>query len=180
MRWCAAVGKEAVGEAEGHAVADLVAVAFVLVLVVEGFRVGEEDVRAFAAGDGELRVGGGEGFAVEEDVNVAARGMVTGGRREMRAGPACRPAAESMRTISPGLGGRILHVRQAIGNQAPEIVASSLGGVSFVDAGIDAVAHGRAGRNPGCGGVTRGVGRPVVMGGVDLFAGAGGEVLLEG
>ncbi len=39
----AAVGQEAVVEPEGHAVADLVAIAFVLVLVVEGFRVGEAD-----------------------------------------------------------------------------------------------------------------------------------------
>ena len=50
-----AVGKEAVGEAEGGAVTDVVAVAFVSVLVVEGFGVGEADLRAFAAGDGELR-----------------------------------------------------------------------------------------------------------------------------
>ena len=43
-------------------------------LVVEGFGVREDDVRALAAGDGELRVGGGEGFAIEENVDVAAGG----------------------------------------------------------------------------------------------------------
>ena len=40
----AAVGKEAVGQAKGEAIAHFVAVAFVLVLVVEGLGVGELDV----------------------------------------------------------------------------------------------------------------------------------------
>ena len=53
------------------AVVDCVAVAFVLVLVVEGFGVGEANLCAFAAGDGELGVGGGEGFAVEQQVDMA-------------------------------------------------------------------------------------------------------------
>jgi hypothetical protein len=61
----AAVGEEAVGQAEGFAVGDFVAVAFVLVFVVEGFGVGEDDFGAFAAGDGELGIGGGQGLAVE-------------------------------------------------------------------------------------------------------------------
>src|ERR1035437_7877950 len=68
----AAVGKKAVGETEGGAIADFVAVALVLVLVVESFCVGEVDVRALAAGDSEKRIGGGEGLAVEENVDVAA------------------------------------------------------------------------------------------------------------
>ena len=68
----AAVGQEAVVEPESHAVADLVAVALVLILVVESFGVGKADVTALAAGDGELRVGGGERLAVEQDMDVAA------------------------------------------------------------------------------------------------------------
>src|ERR1035437_10548407 len=67
-----AVGKEAVIKTEGNAIADGIAVALVLVLVVERFRVGEADACALAAGDGELGVGGGEGFAVEGQVEVAA------------------------------------------------------------------------------------------------------------
>jgi hypothetical protein len=39
----AAVGEKAVGEAEGLAVSDFVAIAFVLILVVEGLRLGEDD-----------------------------------------------------------------------------------------------------------------------------------------
>ena len=52
MSMRAAVGQEAVAQAEGYAVADFVAVALVLVFVVEGFGVGEADLCAFAAGDG--------------------------------------------------------------------------------------------------------------------------------
>jgi len=70
----AAVGEEAVGQAQSLAVGDLVAVALVLFLIIEGFGVGENDFGAFSAGDGELRVGGGQGFAVEEDVDVATCG----------------------------------------------------------------------------------------------------------
>ena len=47
-----------------------VAVAFLLFLVVEGFGVSEDDVRALAAGDGEFGIGGGEGFAVEQKMNM--------------------------------------------------------------------------------------------------------------
>ncbi len=74
-----AIGEKAVAKAEGLAgmlyavganVGDGVAVAFVLFVVVEGFRVSKPDVCAFAAGDGEDGVGGGEGLAVEEDVEV--------------------------------------------------------------------------------------------------------------
>jgi hypothetical protein len=59
----AAVRQEAVGEAEGFAVAYLVPIALMLVLVVEGFGVGESDLRALAAGDGQLRIGRGQGLA---------------------------------------------------------------------------------------------------------------------
>ena len=70
----AAVGEKAVGQAESNAAGDFVAVALVEIFVVERFRISEFDLRAFAAGDGELWVGGGEGLAVEQDVDVAARG----------------------------------------------------------------------------------------------------------
>ena len=77
----AAVGEEAVVEAVGLAVTYVVAVAFVLVLVVERFGVGEADLRALSAGDGEARIGGGEGLAVEEDVE---RGFVGIGTARLR------------------------------------------------------------------------------------------------
>ena len=102
----AAVGEEAVGQAKGLAVADLVTVAFVMVLVVEGFGVGENDLRALAAGDGELRIGGGEGFAVEEQMWTwlpGGEGLVT--RRE--GGPSSVDSWQCLgRTISPALVGR--------------------------------------------------------------------------
>ncbi len=76
----AAVGEEAVSQAEGLArvlcrlvgVVDCIAITFVLVLVVEGFGVGEDDARAFTAGDDEFGVGGGEGFAVEQQVSMTS------------------------------------------------------------------------------------------------------------
>ncbi len=74
----ATVGEKAVGEAKGFAVGDFVAITFVAVFVVEGFGVGEGDPGTFAAGDGELRIGGGEGFAVEEDVDVVDAGIDAG------------------------------------------------------------------------------------------------------
>ena len=59
----AAVGEEAVGQAESlrgcftplSRCSRSIAIALVLVFVVEGFGVGEDDVRAFAAGDGRVR-----------------------------------------------------------------------------------------------------------------------------
>ena len=55
----AAVGQEFVAQARGGAACDGIAVGFVVVLVVERLGIGELDARALAAGDGELRVGGG-------------------------------------------------------------------------------------------------------------------------
>ena len=78
---CAAVGEEAVGEAEGGAgmfdalcvgVFQGVAIGFLLFVVVKGFGVGDADLRAIAAGDGEAWIGGGEGFAVKEQMNVVS------------------------------------------------------------------------------------------------------------
>ena len=43
-----AVGEEAVGDSDGGAIGNGVAVSLVLVLVVEGFSVGEGDARALA------------------------------------------------------------------------------------------------------------------------------------
>ena len=68
----ATVGEEDVGEAEGFAVGDFVAVALVAVFVVEGFGVGELDGCAFAAGDGELRIGSSESIAAEEEFYMCA------------------------------------------------------------------------------------------------------------
>ena len=107
----AAVGKEAVGEAEGatgmlgavgSGVGEGVAVGFVLLVVVERFGVGEDDFGAFSAGDGEGGVGGGEGSAVEEDVDVRIRRE---GQARSDAGncarPDCAAPIMSMGTISP-------------------------------------------------------------------------------
>ncbi len=69
----AAVGEEAVGEAAGDAVADFIAVALLPGLVVKRLGIGEDDARALAAGYGEQRIGGGEGLAVKEEMNVTAR-----------------------------------------------------------------------------------------------------------
>jgi hypothetical protein len=74
----AAVGQKTVVDAQGGAVTHGVAVSLVLVFVVEGFGVGEADFCALAAGDGEQRIGGGEGLAVEEDMDVDAGGQGRG------------------------------------------------------------------------------------------------------
>ena len=43
------------------------------ILVVEGFGVGEANLCALAAGDGELRVSSCKGFAIEQQMNMACR-----------------------------------------------------------------------------------------------------------
>ena len=47
-------------------------------------------------------------------------------------------------------------------------------------AGINAVAHGVGGIDPSAAGDVFSIPCPVIFGGVDFFAGAGGHVLLEG
>ncbi len=88
----ATVGEKAVGEAEGLAgmqdpflagVGKGIAVTFVFFVVVEGFGVGEDDAGTFAAGDGKFGVGGGEGFAIECQVDVNARRKRGGFFREV-------------------------------------------------------------------------------------------------
>ena len=70
---CAAIGEEAVSKAAGCTVAHFVAVALVQVLVVEGFGVGECDMRVLAAGNDKQRIGGGERLAIEQQVDVRRR-----------------------------------------------------------------------------------------------------------
>src|ERR1035438_10377745 len=101
----AAVGGEAVVEAEGGAVVDVVAVAFMAGLVVQCLGEGEADMRAFAAGDGELSVGGGEGFAVKENMDVAA------GWNSDRRGRERFEIVVVGADGFAGAGGRELHVR---------------------------------------------------------------------
>ncbi len=117
----AAVGKEAVDQAKGLAIAHFVAVAFVPVLVVEGLGVGELDVCALAAGDGEERIGGGEGLAVEKDMDVAAGG--DGDRGGWKAVESGNAGADGF----AGAGGLGLHVRKPVRDEAPGIVGFDVG-----------------------------------------------------
>jgi hypothetical protein len=67
----------------------------VLFVVVEGFGIGDDNVRAFAAGDDEFRVGGGEGFAIEQKTN-----MVIGVDLENGCGKDMRIHARASRRIA--------------------------------------------------------------------------------
>jgi len=76
----AAVREETVGEAEGYArvlhairvgVGNRVAIALLLLVVVKGFGVGEDDVGALAARNDEFGVRGSQAFAIEREANVA-------------------------------------------------------------------------------------------------------------
>ncbi len=116
-----AVGEKAVVEAEGGAIVDGVAVAFMALFVIESFGISENDMRAFAAGDGELGVSGGEGFAIEQNMDV------TGGGDGDRGGGEGFEAVQSGADCFSGAGWGEVHVRQGVGDQAPEVVA---GGIS--------------------------------------------------
>ena len=69
-----------------------------------------------------------------------------------------------------GLGVR--HVGQRVRDQAPGIVAGFVGGVGFAGVRVDAFAGGQCGGDPSGVVVVRGLPVPVVVGGVELFAGA--------
>ena len=69
-----AIGEKNVVEAEGFAIFYCVAIAFVLIFVVEGLGVGEANLGAFATGDGELGVCSRKGFAIEQQMKMASGG----------------------------------------------------------------------------------------------------------
>ena len=69
----AAIGQKAVSQTDSFAVGYFVAIPLVMVLVEEGFRVSQPDARALATGDGQLRIGGGQRFAVEKNMDVNPR-----------------------------------------------------------------------------------------------------------
>ena len=144
----AAVGKKAVADAEGRAVAYFVAIALVFVFVVERLRVGEPDLRALAAGDGEQRIGGGEGLAIEKNVDVGV-----GGNRGRDA--AMESAFDGRLFLAASVGRsarrcrRIRHVRQRVGHQAPGIVARWCRRSRRCWCRSQIFAIGRGRRNPG-------------------------------
>ena len=124
---------------------DFVTIAFMQIFVVKSLGVGEDDARAFAAGDGQTRIGGGEGLAIEEHVDVSSWRDVAG---QLGSGPRvpialvgegcpCESANESCQALwvrTP--------CRQQVWNQAPGIVAGSVSGVRLVYVRIDALANG--------------------------------------
>ena len=134
-----AVGKKAVGQAEGFArvfyaigvgVVDCVAIAFVLLVVVKGFGISEDDVSALAAGDDEFGVGSGEGFAINRQADVSVRRQLSGLTREVTRSPGCSFPMLSMLTMRSELPvGGVLHVRQFVRDQAPGVVACGVGRV---------------------------------------------------
>ncbi len=89
----------------------------------------------FAAGDGERRIRGGEGLAVEEDVGMSLR------RNKDRVVGEWSPQSDVGTDGLTDRRRRVRHVGQRVGDEAPGIVAGDRGRVGFVD-GEDAVAHG--------------------------------------
>src|SRR3974390_2276369 len=95
-----AIREKTVGEAERNPIADIVAVALVLVLVVEGLGVGQADLRAFTARDHQPRICGGKSLAVKKQVDVAA-----GGHGDGRAGENAESGGNCSRGLGPAGGG---------------------------------------------------------------------------